>query len=49
MYVYVVLCGCFDNQSIQGIYSTKDKAEQVVKTINKLNYPTIEKWKVDDE
>ena len=49
MYVYVVLYGCFDSQSIQGIYSTREKAEQVIKTMNKLDYPTLEKWKVDDE
>lgn len=53
MYVYVILCGCIGDTSIQGIYSTKAKVNKALKAFNKTKEngveTWIEKWKVDDE
>lgn len=50
MYMYVVLWGCVDDTSIQGVYSTKAKASKTVKGVSEKGVEVwIEKWKVDDE
>ena len=33
MYVYVILWGCVDDVSIQGVYSTKAKANKALKKL----------------
>lgn len=50
MYMYVILWGCVGDTSIQGIYSTKAKANKVIKNLKEdYGKAWIEKWKVDDD
>jgi hypothetical protein len=48
--VYVVTSGCYDDYSIDGVFSTKEKAEEFVKAPNfiyEYSY-SIEEYKLDD-
>ena len=50
MFVYVILWGCIGDTSIQGIYSTKAKANKTLKTLKgDFGDAWVEKWKVDDD
>lgn len=50
MIVYVIFWGCMKNErTVQGIYSTIEKAENAKKKISGLDFPEIVEWEVDDD
>lgn len=50
MFVYVIFWGCMENErTVQGIYSTMERAEEAKKKINALDCPEIVEWEVDDD
>ncbi len=50
MNVYVIFWGSMKNErTIQGIYSTMEKAESAKKKLNGLDFPEIVEWEVDDD
>lgn len=50
MYVYVIIWGCIGDVSVQGVYSTKAKANKALKNLKgDFGEAWIQKWKVDDD
>lgn len=50
MYVYVIIWGCIGDESVQGVYSTKAKANKALKNLKgDFGEAWIQKWKVDDD
>ena len=47
MKAYVLECGEFDDKTVYGLYSTKDKAEQVAKEYGYEVF-TITEFNIDD-
>ena len=49
MLVYVVTTGCYSDYGIEAIFSSKEKAKELLERLERAeeDYPNIEEWTLD--